>query len=1100
MKRLLIATSWLGGRMVLCLMFCTLALPSGVAAQGVTTGSLTGIVKDAQEKPVAGATVLALHVPSGTTYEATTRADGRYSIPGMRVGGPYSITVAPSAGATGFEAQTQDDILINLGIATDLDFIVRSIAVEVTVTAPTSDAIFSSERTGASTQISREALATLPNMQGRLQQITRLTPQSGGGMTFAGQDDRLNNITVDGSYFNNSFGLEGTPGERTNVAAISLEAIEQVQVNIAPFDVRQGNFVGASVNTVTRSGTNVFRGSFYHQFRDENLVGTEAGEAEVDPLTFSFRNTGGWGSGPILKNRWFIFGNVENEKFEEPGTTFVANPGGAPAAGNVTRVLASDLSQLSGLLQSQFGYDTGAFQEYPFVTPAERYLFRTDYNLNDRNKLSLRYTHLDSITDQLTSTSSSLGFGRQRNTNWIGFQNTNYQIMENIRSGVGELNSILSDTMSNSVIVGYSKQDESRAVRGGSSVFPFVDILSGGVAYTSFGFEPFTPSNELRYNTFQVQNNLTWFRGKHTVAMGATVERYESENVFFPGSQSAYVYNSLDDFYTDVADFAANPNRTTSPVNLRRFQVRWSNIPGLEKPVQPLEVLYWGAYAQDNFRVRDNLTLSLGVRFDVPRFGDTGFANPSADALTFRDENGDGVQYSTAKLPDARLHWSPRAGFNWDVFGTKNTQLRGGTGLFSGKPAYVWISNQIGNTGVLTGFEQLDNTTLRPFHPDPDRYKPTEVTGEPALTYELALTDPDFKFPQLWRNNIAIDHRLPGGWSATAEFMYNRDVNGIYYINANLPEPTGTFVGADARPRWVGGDPARRIHDNIANAIVLKNQNVGRSWDLSLSAEKMFARGFWLKTAYRYAESKNTVDPGSIAFGSWNNNQHPGDPNNPGLAYSANSPGHRFFVAGSYTAEYFSFGKTTFSVFFDTFTGGNSSYTFAGDLNGDGGTSNDLLYVPRDQSEMNFQTFTAGGRTFTAAEQAAAWDAYINQDPHLSERRGQYAVRGGVFLPMVKRMDVTLAQEIFTNLGGRRHGLQFRADVLNFGNLLNSDWGIGQRLVHNQPLLPQGADADGRALYRLRVVNNELMSTTFEQTAGLTDVWRVQIGFRYSFN
>jgi hypothetical protein len=1099
MNRLLNATWWLRGRIVLCLILGTLVLPATVAAQGVTTGSLTGIVKDAEEKPVAGATVIALHVPSGTTYEAVTRADGRYTIPGMRVGGPYSVTVAPSSGGAAFEAQTQDDITINLGVNTDLDFIVRSIAVEVTVTAPTSDAVFSSERTGASTQISREALATLPTFQGRLETITRLTPQSGGNMQFAGQDNRLNNITVDGSYFNNSFGLAGTPGERTGVAPISLEAVEQVQVNVAPYDVRQGNFVGAAVNTVTRSGTNTYRGSFYHQWRDESLVGEEAAGARVDPGSFSFRNTGGWGSGPIVKNRLFIFGNIEDENLEQPGTTFVANPGGAPVGGNMTRVLASDLNTLAQRLSSQFGYETGPYEGYPHQTPAERYLFRGDWNINDRNKFSFRYTHLDSFTDVLLSNSSSLGFGNRRtSTTGLNFQNSNYQILENIRSGIGELNTIIGDRMANNLIVGYTTQDESRASRG--TLFPFVDILEGGSVYTSFGFEPFTPNNELRYNTFQVQNNLTWFMGKHTLAMGATVERYESENVFFPGSQSVYVYNSLADFYTDINDFAQNPNRTVSPVTLRRFQVRWANIPGMEKPLQPLEVLYWGAYLQDNFRVRDNLTLNLGVRFDVPHFGDTGFANADADSLTFRDENGAAVTYSTAKLPDAKLHWSPRFGFNWDVFGTKNTQLRGGTGVFTGRPAYVWISNQIGNTGVLTGFEQLDNTTLRPFHPDPNHYKPGNVTGEPASTYELALTDPDFKFPQLWRNNIAIDQRLPGGWSATAEFTYSRDVNGVYYINANLPPANSAFVGVDNRPRWVGGNAATRIHQHVANAIVLKNQNVGRSWDAAFSAEKQFSRGFWFKSAYRYGEAKNTVDAGSIAFGSWNNNQHAGDPNNPGLGFALSSPGHRFFMAGSYTAEYFSFGRTTFSVFFDAYTNGNTSYTFGGDMNGDGGTSNDLIYIHRNQSEMNFQTYTTGGRTFTAAEQAAAWDAYINQDPYLSKRRGQYAERSAVFLPIVKRIDVSVAQEVFANLGGRRHGLQFRVDILNFGNLLNSDWGVGQRLVHNQPLLPQGADEEGRALYRLRAINGELMPRTFEKTAGLSDVWRIQFGLRYSFN
>jgi hypothetical protein len=1086
---------WRSCTMLALLACCALvAQPATALAQGVTTGSLTGRVTDAQQQPVAGARVIATHLPSGTNYETTTRADGRYQIPGMRVGGGYLVTVEHAGTGSTFDPQIHEDVVVNLGVTTDLDFIVRALAVEVLVTAMQSDAVFSSERTGAATQISREALATLPTFQGRLGDITRLTPQSGGNMQFGGQDNRLNNITVDGSYFNNSFGLAGTPGDRTQVAPISLDAIEQVQVNIAPYDVRQGNFVGAGVNTVTRSGTNSFRASAYHQFRDQGLVGTTAKEATINPGTFNYRNSGGWVGGPVLTNRLFFFGNYEDELLEEPGTTFRANLGGEPSGGGVTRVLASDLDALSAFLRQNFGYETGPYQDYPHETPATRFLFKTDYNINQNNKFSFRYNYLDSFTDVPASNSSSLGFGSRRsNLFGLNFQNSNYQILENIRSGIGELNTILGDSMANSLIIGYTTQDESRASRG--DFFPMVDVLEQGSVYTTFGFEPFTPNNELRYKTFQVQNNLTWYRGAHTWSFGGSLERYESENVFFPGSQSVYSYNSLADFYADANGHLANPDRTTSAVTVRRFQVRWMNIPGLEKPVQPLEVLYGGLYVQDNWRVRDNVTLNLGLRFDVPRFGDTAFTNAAADALSFREQDGSAVQYSTGKLPDANILWSPRAGFNWDVFGTRQTQLRGGSGVFTGRPAYVWISNQIGNTGVLTGFEALNNITNRPFHPDPNRYKPTNVTGEPASSFELALTDPDFKFPQVWRSNIAIDHRLPWGVSATAEFMYNRDVNGISYINANLPAAQTAFAGPDNRPRWT----SNRIHSHVANAIVLKNQNEGSTWDTSFSAEKT-GRNFWLKTAYRYAEAKNTVGPGSIAFGSYINNPHAGDPNNPGTGFSFASPGHRFFVAGSYSVEYFNFGRTTFSLFYDSFTRGNTTYTFSGDINGDGGAFNDLIYVHRDQSEMNFLPNTVGGRTFSPAEQAAAWDAYIAQDPHLSKRRGQYAERGGLFLPMVKRIDASVSQDIFTNLGGRRHGLQFRADILNFGNLLSSNWGVGQAVISNTPLLAAGADAQGRAQYRMRVVNGELMNRTFQQSAGIGDVWRVQFGFRYNFN
>jgi hypothetical protein len=1082
-------------RFVTPLLACLLLLAAVHAnAQGVTTGSMTGVVTDAQNAPVSGASVIAIHTPSGTNYEATTRPDGRFSIIGMRVGGPYVVTVTYTGSGTAFEPQTVENITVNLGVSTDVKVAVRNIAVQETVTVVgQSDTVFSSNRTGAATAVSRDQIQTLPNITNRLENFTRLTPQA-SGLSVAGQDSRLNNITVDGSYFNNSFGLGSAPGDRSGVAPISPQAIEQIQVNIAPYDVRQGNFVGAGINTVTRSGTNQFRGSVYRQQRDQSLVGTEAKDATVNPGTFTFANTGGWLGGPILKNKLFFFGNFEDEALTRPGTIFRANTGQA-SAGTITRVLASDLDGVSSFLKNRFNYDTGAYEGYDFQTPARRSLAKVDYNLNASNKFTMRYTQLDSNTDVLMSNSSSLGFGGRNNSLFsMSYDNSNYRILENIKSGIGEWNAVIGNSMSNSLIVGYTYQDESREARG--TFFPTIDILGGdNTGYISTGFEPFTPNNELRYKTFQLQNNFTKFTSKHTMTFGATLERYESENVFFPGSQSVYVYNSLNDFYTDLNGYLANPNRTTSPVTLRRFQVRYNNIPGQEKPVQPLEVLYGGVYGQDEWSVSDNLKVTAGLRIDVPRFGETGYQNALADALTFRDENGQPVRYETAKLPDPKILWSPRLGFNWNANEARTTQFRGGTGIFTGRPAYVWISNQIGNTGVLTGFTQADNTTAFPFNPDPARYKPSNVTGAPAATYELALTDPDFKFPQVWRSNFAVDQRLPWGVSVTAEFIYNRDVNGVYYSNANLPAAQSAFVGADNRPRYTNN----RIFSNVANAVVLKNQNVGSSWNAAFSANKSFPGGF-VRTAYSYGEAKNTVDAGSIAFGSWNGNPNPGDPNNPGVGFSGGSPGHRAFLTGSYTREYFGFGATGFSFFYEARTIGNTSYLVSGDINGDGGTLNDLVYIARDMSEMNFETFTASGRTFTAAEQAMAWNAYIDQDKYLSRNRGRFAQRGAVFLPLVHRLDFSLTQDLFKSLKGRRHELQFRADVLNFGNLLNKNWGVAQRLISNQPLIARGADAQGRALYRLRNIGTDLLSRSYQQTADLSDVYRVQFMLRYSFN
>ncbi|NOT26644.1 MAG: TonB-dependent receptor [Acidobacteria bacterium] len=1121
--------TFIRGSLAFLAVFALLFSVEPASAQGVTTGAITGLVLNTQRAPVAGANVIAIHEPSGTTYESVTRADGRFSIPGMRVGGPYSVTVAyVGGGGPAFAPETKADVMVNLGVGTDLEFAVEPIAVqeEITVTAQ-ADPIFSSTRTGASTSVSRNDIANLPTVSGQIADLTRLTPQA-TGRSFSGQDNRQNNMTVDGSYFNSPFGLgQGQPGGRTLVAPISLESIEQVQVSVAPFDVRQGNFIGGAVNTVTRSGTNQLSASVYHRMRNEDFVGTEALGLPVNPGTFTFRNTGVWAGAPIVRNRLFVFGNYEDEKKSQPLHTFTANTGGQPVSGNVSRVLASDLTTLSAYLKQNFSYDTGGFENLPAETPAKRYLLRTDYNLNNSNKISFRYSQLDSSDGKLMSGSSSAGLGRTLGIGFLPFEASNYSQLENIKSGVGEWNAVLGNSISNSIIAGYTTNNENR---NNPELFPFVDILgSDGTTYASFGTEPFTPNNELLYHTYQFQDNLTKFSNRHSLTFGVTMQRYEAQNSFFNCcKQGAWVYNSFADFYADANGYLANPNRTTSPIVPRRYQVRWMNIPGLDKPLQEINVWNVGGYAQDEWRPRANLTLTAGIRLDVPSFDDTAYPNPAADALIFRDETGSPVQYSSGSLPSAKILWSPRVGFNWDVAGNQQTQVRGGTGVFTGPPLYVWISNQLGNTGVLQGSLLEDNPTTRPFTPDVNRYKPATVTGAPAASYEFDVTDNDFKFPQVLRSNIAVDRRLPWGIVGTAEFVYNKDVNGVYYINANLPAAQSAFTGVDTRPRWVGpactaptsGPCVNRINNAAGNqvtaTIVMKNQSVGNSWNMSGTLSKALYHGLTLKGSYSYGDGHNTIDPSTTAASSFNLNQHASDPNNPGLGRSQSAQGHRVFVNASYNRSYFGFGATTIAAFWEASPslngagagiGTTASYVFAGDMNGDGGSGNDLIYIPKNTSEMNFVPFAVGATTFTAEQQAQAFEAYINQDKYLREHRGEYAERGGIWNPLVKRMDLSITQDVFHNIGGKRNGGQFRIDFTNFGNLLNHNWGVSQRLVvpitqqyGAQILTNPGVDAQGRPTYRLATASGQLVSKTFQSQTGLSDVYQFLLSFRYSFN
>jgi hypothetical protein len=689
-------------------------------------------------------------------------------------------------------------------------------------------------------------------------------------------------------------------------------------------------------------------------------------------------------------------------------------------------------------------------------------------------------------------------------------------------------------TMTNNLLIGLTHQDESRGDKGQVPAFPFVVIGFGdNSAYTSFGNEPFTPFNLLRYSTFQVQDSVTKFAKNHSITFGGNLEKFHSDNSFYFGIQSAYSYSTLADFYADANGYLANPNRAVAAAP-SRFQVKYLLQPGqTTPPLQPLDVIYAGGYIQDEWRPKTNLTITAGLRVDVPKFGNTAFDNPVADTLTFRDQDGSPVKYNSGALPTTTPYWAPRVGLNWDVNGDQATQLRGGSGLFSGKPPYVWISNQIGNTGVLYGFLDSGNpVTNYPFNPNPDKYKPT-ATGGTAASYELDVTDQGFRFPQTWRTNVGVDRRLPWGIIGTLDYIYNRDLNAPVYINANLPAADSAYIGVDNRARWVaipGVAPAcittlgqengpcyQKINNlpgkNITAAYVIKNQSQNRSSNISGALSKAMTHGFSFKGGFNYGVSKSMVEPSSTAGSSWGSaNPIVNDPNNPALAYSANSPGKRIFLAANYTAEYFGFGATTFSVFYDGHTNGNTSYVFSGDANGDTVIGNDLIYIPRDTSEMNFKpltiaaTATTPARTYSVADQTAAFEQLIQGDRYLSSHRGQYAERNAVFLPVVHRTDLSISQDLFARVGGHRHSGQIRLDITNFGNMLNHDWGVGRRLVNTQILTNPSADANGRLTYNLQNLSGNLITNSLQTSANIasipsqaSDVYIMMFSFRYTF-
>ncbi|MFN4079930.1 MAG: carboxypeptidase regulatory-like domain-containing protein [Saprospiraceae bacterium] len=1110
--------------------FAFLLLLSGATAFAqITTSSISGLVVDPSGEPLIGVTVVAEHLPSGTRYGASTNATGRYFIPAVRVGGPFAVT----ATYTGYESVTREGIMTNLGVATNVNFEMLEAGnalSEVSVVASRND-IFSSDRTGTAQTFSREVVNSIPIIGSRsINDITKYNP-NGDGRSFGAQDSRLNNFTIDGSVFNNGFGLgsESQAGGRTGSTAISLDAIEELQVNVAPFDVRQSGFVGSGINAITRSGNNDLQGSVYYMFRNNEpphfAKDPIAAGNPVDIGQFQERILGARLGGAIIKNKLFYFVNYEQVRKTEPATSWVAN--GSTNPGQVTRVEKADLEELSDILRRNFGYETGPYEAFDNATNSDKFMARLDYNINDRNRLTLRYTHHNSVADVLISNSQSLGSGNRRTRfESMSYQNSGYLIGDNTRSIVAELNSTFGENLHNNFIIGYDLQNEDRQYKynypgNSNGLFPTIDILKDGATYISAGMDPFTPENQLNYGTFHVTNNVSVYKGNHTFVFGANYEYYKSNNNFFPGSHGVWIFNSFEDAKTALNA----PNATVSPVNAR-FQYRYSALPEFASPLQVLQAHKFDLYAQDEYQITRNFRLSLGLRASIINFEDTGLSNPVVDDQQYTDPrladptNRD-YRIFTGAMPKPNVLWEPRLGFNWNVKGKKATQIRGGTGIFTGRPPYVWVSNAIGNNGVLTGFIDQSNTNLYPFTPDPTRFRP-ETPTLPS-TFDIATVDPNYKFPQVWKSVLAVDQKLPlAGIIASVELMYNKNVNAVNYFDANAKEPLKNFDGVDKRPQFHGSANNNRINANVSRAAVLTTTNEGYYQAATFKLELPSTRGVYAMAAYTRSEAKDIQSAGSIASGSWTGIRSVRGNNFPDLAFSDNDIPHRVVGLLGYRLEYggrFG-GATQISLGYVGTQSARINYTYNGDMNRDGINGNDLIYIPTAEElssgAFKFEQFNqtyrdANGvnqtKTFTIADQQAAFEKFIQDDDYLRNRRGQYAERNGKLLPWLHQLDLSVVQEMFVYTGKKRNTIQLRADILNFGNLLNSDWGVGYRLRATSPLGYRSINANNEPVFRMVTYTPdastnvpELLGDNLVRRATPFDVWTMQLGIRYIFD
>lgn len=1062
----------------------------GKLSAQVTTSGMSGFIKSASGEALAGASVTAIHEPTGTRFSDMTRAGGRFTILNMLSGGPYKISVT----YVGYQASERTDVYLSLGDELRLDFTMNLLSSQMTEIVVTAGKTSRTIKNGASTNINIRQINTLPTISRSITDFTRLTPQAGPGNTFNGRDGRYNSIQIDGANFNNNFGLSSNSLPGGDAQPISLDAIEEISVNISPYDVRQGNFTGAGINAVTRSGSNKFSGSVYNYYRNENFNGTRVDTARLINQKTQSTTLGARLGGPILKNKVFFFVNGEVELRSFPGVNWLAAREGLTGP-NVTRVKAEDLEGLSKYLKDQYGYETGPYENIGnFTSNNYKLLGRIDWNINDQHRLTLRYNYVRSKSDQLLNALSAPS-PRAPSDRWsqnaMSYKNSNWIQEDIVGSWTAELKSKFGSNFNNQFLFTYSNIVANRT--SNSRPFPFVDIRDGDLldeaqndAYISFGYELFAWNNAVKNKVYTFTNNFTYNTGKHSLSGGVTFEYLRFGNSFLRYGTSYYRYASI----SDLID-----NRP--PIG---FALTYGY--GGTDPVQELNVGQIGIYFQDEIKINDRFKLTVGLRTDKPVYLENPKDNPFVKEKTFKDLNGNPYVFDMGTWPKSTFLWSPRIGFNWDVEGDKRLIVRGGSGIFTGRLPFVWFTNQPGNSYALQAtVEYLGSDALNyQFNPDPNFYR-NQFAQEPGPLPQgasIAQVDKNFKFPQIWRTSLAVENKLFWDLMMTNEVIYSKDINAIFQYNANIAAPNAAFKGVDDRPRYTNRTAAS-IDPDIREAMVLTNTNQGEGFSFTTQISRSFKKGFYGQLAYSYNFTTDlSSNPGAQAASGWRGlTSVRGNNNLLDLSVSAFSIPHR--VTGFVSKRWSYAGNTsatTISLFYQGSSSGRFTYIYGNDMNLDGDV-NDLMYVPKNKEEASlFFASTPEGR-----EDLEIFWAYLEQDKYLQSRKGSYTEPNGGLLPWVNRFDVKLLQDFYVKSGKTKHNFQISFDILNAGNLLNAKWGNQNRLVYNNGRFLQynGRNDQGGAQFSMNKVNDQKPVRSFESDPTFLSTWSMQLGVRYIF-
>lgn len=1075
-----------------------------IFGQGSTTSSMGGKIVDGQGEVLAGATIVATHVPSGTFYGATTNNEGLFSIQGMRPGGPYKVEIS----FVGFSKRTFTDINLMLGETFTLNSDLTQSSTELNEVTVVGEkpSKFNTTKTGATTNISGAEMIIVPTINRSINDIARVSPYA-SGMSFSGGDGRSTNFTVDGSNFNNNFGLSSNlPGGGN---PISLDAIEEVQVVIAPFDVRQTNFIGGGINAITKSGTNTFKGTAYTYQTNQNMRGNK-----IDTLNFGKRpkeSNSVYGfslGGPIVKNKLFFFGNLEYEKTPQQVIRWHASTNGVSDQQTISRVTEADLQTVSDHLKNEYGYETGSFTNFPANESNLKYLVRLDWNISDNHKLNIRYNHTKNTAWNPPNGNSTDGRYRDQSKNRVGeysmsYANSMYSQDNLVNSGSMELNSRFTKSISNQLLLTYSNIQD---VRGStSSAFPFIDIMSGDIAtgaasldpYISAGYELFTWNNGVKNKIITATDNFTYYLNAHKLTAGVSFEYQMADNNYMRSGTGYYRYLSMSDFLNGAApvDFALTygTNGALVPSNA----VKFNQI---------------GAYIQDEWSPFENFKLTVGLRADNLSFIDDIITNNAILDLDFG-----GNHINTGEWPKTRINLSPRAGFTWDIKGDKSLVLRGGTGIFTGRLPLVFFTNMPSNAGmnqilmkIQTVFNADGTVASRDSRLDllaggliTDVDEMIETLGfqtvvtpeDGSVPSSIAGVDRNFKMPQVWKSSAAVDYKVPVEFplSVTAEGIFTKNINAVMLDNYAVKDPDATwtrFSGSDNRYIF----PASYLYNSVKDACVLVNTNEGYGYTFNLTFNAEPVRNLNIMAAYTKTEMKEISGmPGSNANSAWVGLLTVNGPNNATVQRSQYVVPNKVIASISYRIPYLNdHMASTVSLFLSGFSPYGNSFRYTNDMNGDG-VNNDLIYIPKAKGDIKF----------TSQDDENAFFAFIEQDKYLNKHKGEYAEAYAARAPWVNRFDFRFVQDFSIKAGTTTNTLQLSLDLLNAGNLINSKWGVykNMNISNNGAILKyEGRDVNNIPSFSMTKVKGAYPTETYSDYLHISQCWMLQLGLRYIFN